>query len=69
MDDHCLEVVAIAFASLLEGGSDIVSIIFTKKGSKYNHSVTISMNTPGIIHGTSLKIIFALLTLIFMMRQ
>jgi hypothetical protein len=59
----------ISFASFLGGGSDIVCIIFTEKGSQYTHSETISMNSLGIIHVTSLKIVDGPLTLIFMMRQ
>jgi len=52
-------VVAISFASFLGDGSDIVWIIFADNGSQYNHYVTISMNSPGIIHGARLKIVDA----------
>jgi len=62
-------VVAILFASFFGGGSDIVCIIFAEKGSKYTLSLKISMNSPGIIHLTSLKIADALLTLVLIMRQ
>jgi hypothetical protein len=62
-------VVAISFASFLGGGSDIVCTMFAEKGSQYTHSVTILMSSPGIIHVTSLKMVDALLTHIFMMRQ
>jgi hypothetical protein len=54
---------------LLGGGSDIVCIIFAEKGSQYNHYVTISMNSPGIIHVARLKIVDAPLTIIFIMQQ
>jgi hypothetical protein len=47
----------------------MICIIFAKKDSQYTYSETISMNSLGIIHVTSLKIIDALLTLIFMMQQ
>jgi len=43
--------------------------MFAEKGSQYDHSVTISINSPGIIHVASLKIVDAPLMLIFMMRQ
>jgi hypothetical protein len=56
-------------AQFLGGGSDIVCLMFAEKGSQYTYSVTISMNSLGIIHVRSLKIIDAQLTLIFMMRQ
>jgi len=45
--------------SCLGGGSDIGCIIFADKGSQYNHYVTISMNSPGIINIASLKIVDA----------
>jgi hypothetical protein len=62
-------VVAISFASFLGGGSNTVCIIFAEKGSQYTHSETISMNSLGITHVTSLKIVDDPLTLILMMRQ
>jgi len=55
--------------SFLDGGSDIICIIFAEKGSQYNHYVTLSMNSPGMIHVASPKIVDSLLTLIFMMLQ
>jgi hypothetical protein len=59
----------ILIESFLGGGSDSVCIIFAEKGSEYNDYVMISMNSPGIIPVTSLKLVDALLTLIFMMQQ
>jgi hypothetical protein len=50
-----LEVVAISFASFLADSSNIVCIIFADNRSQYNHSITISMNSPGIIHGASVR--------------
>jgi len=55
--------------TFLGGGSDIVCIIFAEKGSQCDYYVTISINSPGIIHVASLEIVDAPLTLIFMMRQ
>ena len=54
---------------LAGGGSDIVYIIFAEKDGQCDQYVTIPMNSPGIIHFASLKIVHAPLTLIFMMRQ
>jgi hypothetical protein len=62
-------VVAILFISFQGGGSDISCIIFADQGSQYNHFVTISMNSPGIIHVTRLNIVDAALTVIFIMWQ
>jgi len=53
----------------LEGGSDNLCIIIADGGSQYDHYVTISLNSPGINHVASLKIVDVPLTLIFMMRQ
>jgi len=55
--------------SFLGSGSDIICIIFAKNGSEYDYYVTIMMNSTGIIYVASPKIVDALLTLIFMMRQ
>ena len=55
--------------SLSGGGGNIFFIIFSEKCSQYNHYVMISMNSPGIIHSTSLKIVDAALSLILMMQQ
>ena len=62
-DAHFQEVVARSFTSLLGDGSDIVCIIFADNRSRYNHYVTISMNSPWIIHGGRLKIVDALMRL------
>jgi hypothetical protein len=62
-------VVAISFASFLGGRIGIVCIIFADNESQYNHYVIISMNSPGMIQVTSLKIVDAVLMLILMMRQ
>jgi hypothetical protein len=42
---------------------------FAETDSQYNHYVTILKSYPGIIHVTSLKMIDAPLTIIFMMPQ
>jgi hypothetical protein len=44
-------------------------MIFASKRSQYDHYVTISINSSGIFHVSSLVIIHALLTLIFIMQQ
>ena len=51
--------VAISFPSCVGNGSNIVWIIFTDNGIKYNHYVTIWMNSPAIMHGARLKIVDA----------
>jgi hypothetical protein len=53
---------------ILEGGIDIVCISFAETGRQYNHYVTISMNSSGIIHVTSLQIFDALLMLVLMIQ-
>jgi len=48
---------------------DINSISFAENGSQHDQYVTISMNSPGTLHVTSLKVVDVPLKVIFLMPQ